>query len=191
MTVTEEITGVPAHPFAVGVIVKLTVTGIKVVLVRVPDILPEPEAAIPVTETILSRVQEYVVPETTPVSSILVIAELEQIVCEVGAATASGVGLTRTVAVIGVPVQPLAVGVTVKVTNTGAVVLLVRVPEISPVPEAAIPVTVPELSRVQSNVLPITFPVKTIGIIDVEEHVVCDAGNAVTVTSAGGTVNVA
>ncbi len=58
-------------------------------------------------------------------------------------ATVLGIGFTKTVAVIGVPVQPLAVGVIVKVTVTGAVVVLVSVPLISPLPLAAIPVTVP------------------------------------------------
>ena len=74
----------------------------------------------------------------------------EQMVCEAGVATALGVGLTRTVAVIGVPEQPLAEGVIVNVTVTGALVVLVRVPEISPEPFAAIPVTPAVLSLVQA-----------------------------------------
>ncbi len=60
-----------------------------------------------------------------------------------------GVGLISTVAVIGIPKQPLAVGVIVKVTVTGALVVLISEPEISPEPLAAIPVIVPVLSRVQ------------------------------------------
>ncbi len=72
-----------------------------------------------------------------------------QIVCAAGVATAFGVGLTSTVAVIGVPVQPLALGVIVKVTVTGALVVLVNVPLILPVPLAAMPVTAVVLSRVQ------------------------------------------
>jgi hypothetical protein len=48
---------------------------------------------------------------------------------------------TITVAVTEVPWQPLKVGVMVKVTVTGEVVELVKVPEISPVPEAGMPVT--------------------------------------------------
>ena len=59
-------------------------------------------------------------------------------------------GLTVTVAVIGVPAQPLAVGVIVKVTVTGTLVVLVNVPLILPDPLAAIPVTVPVLSRVHA-----------------------------------------
>lgn len=50
---------------------------------------------------------------------------------------------------IGVPLQPLAAGVIVKVTVTGVLVVLVSVPEISPAPLAAIPVTVATLSLVQ------------------------------------------
>ena len=48
----------PAHPFALGVIVKVTVTGEFVVLVSVPAIgVPDPLAAMPVTATVLSLVQ--------------------------------------------------------------------------------------------------------------------------------------
>ena len=39
------------------------------------------------------------------------VAVPEQIVCAVGVAVTTGIGFTVTVAVIGVPVQPLAVGV--------------------------------------------------------------------------------
>ena len=60
-----------------------------------------------------------------------------------------GLGVTNTVAVIGVPVQPLAVGVMVKVTVTAAVVVLVSAPMILPVPLAAMPVTAILLSLVQ------------------------------------------
>jgi len=79
----------------------------------------------------------------------VVMALPEQMVCAAGVATAFGVGLTNTVAVIGVPVQPLALGVIVKVTVTGALVVLVSVPLILPVPLAAMPVTAVVLSRVQ------------------------------------------
>ena len=75
--------------------------------------------------------------------------EPEQIVCDAGVAIAFGVGLTSTVAVIGVPVQPLAVGVIVNVTVTGAFVVLVNEPAILPAPVAAMPVTVAVLSLTQ------------------------------------------
>ena len=50
---------------------------------------------------------------------------------------------------IGVPGQPLAVGVIVNVTSTGALVVFVNVPLIFPLPLAAIPVTATVLSLVQ------------------------------------------
>ena len=56
---------------------------------------------------------------------------------------------TVTVAVIGAPGQPLAVGVMVKVTVCAAVVVLVIVPLILPLPLAAMPVTLAVLSLVQ------------------------------------------
>ena len=147
------VTGVPAHPLAVGVIVNVTVTGAAVVLVSEPLILPAPLAAIPVTATVLSLVQLYTVPATLPVITIVVIGRPLQIVCDEGVATAFGVGFTSTVAVITAPAQVVPalvkVGVMVKVTVTGTLVVLVNVPLISPVPLAAIPVTVATLSLVQ------------------------------------------
>ncbi len=59
-----------------------------------------------------------------------------------------GVGLTITVAVMGVPLQLPAVGVIVNVTVIGAEVAFTRVPLISVDPLAAIPVTLPVLSLV-------------------------------------------
>ena len=82
--------------------------------------------------------------------TIVVIAFAEQIVCAEGVATATGVGFTNTVAVIEEPGQPFAVGVMVKVTVTGAAVVLVNEPVILPVPLAAIPVTVPVLFLVHA-----------------------------------------
>jgi hypothetical protein len=58
-------------------------------------------------------------------------------------------GFTNTVAFMGVPPQPFAVGVMVNVTVIGALVVLVKVPEIFPVPLAANPVTPVVLSLVQ------------------------------------------
>lgn len=56
-TSTVAVTAVPAQPFAVGVMVKVTVTGEPVVLVNIPVILPVPLAAMPVTEAVLFLVQ--------------------------------------------------------------------------------------------------------------------------------------
>lgn len=95
----------PVQPFAVAVMVKVTVIGALVVFVNVPLILPEPFDAIPVTVTVLSRVQLNVLPLTPPDNTICVIDDPEQIVCDDGVAIAFGDGFTSTVAVIGVPVQ--------------------------------------------------------------------------------------
>ena len=97
----------------------------------------------------------------------------EQIVCDDGVATAFGVGLTSTVAVTGAPVHPLAVGVIVKVTSTGAFVVLISVPLIVPLPLAPIvPVTVPVLSLVQLNTVPGTLLVKESGNMAAPEQIV-------------------
>ena len=102
----------------------------------------------------------------------------EQIVCDGGVATASGVGFTSTVAVVVRPVQPLDDGVIVNVTVTGALVVLVNAPLMSPEPLAAMPVTVAVLSLVQLKVVPLTAPVKTIVVIVAPEQIVCDDGVA-------------
>ena len=136
---------VPIQPFAEGVIVKVTVIGANVVLVKVPEMLPDPLAAIPVTVAVLLRVHVKVVPITGPDSVMVVIRVSEQMVCVAGVATAVGVGLTNTVAVIAAPGQPFAVGMIVNVTVTGALVVLVSIPEMFPDPLAAMPVTVPVL----------------------------------------------
>ena len=148
-TNTVAVIGAPLQPLAVGVIVNVTVIGAVVVLVSVPLILPAPLAAIPVTVATLSLVQLNTVPATLPEITIVVIGVAEQIVCDDGAATAFGVGLTSTVAVIGAPLHPFAAGVIVNVTVTGTLVVLVSVPLILPAPLAAIPVTVATLSLVQ------------------------------------------
>lgn len=75
-----------------------------------------------------------------------------------------------TIDVMGVPEHPLAVGVIVKVTVCAVLVVLVRVPLISPLPLAGMPVTLPVLSRVQLNVVPETLPDKTIVVIASPEH---------------------
>jgi len=129
------------------------------------------------------------VPATLPLNTIVVIGVPEQIVCDAGVATASGVGLTSTVAVIGVPKQPFAVGVMVNVTVTGALVVFVNEPLISPLPLAAMPVTATLLSLVQLNVVPGTVPVRTIFVIALPEQVVCDAGVAVA-SGVGNTLTV-
>ena len=165
--------------FAEGVNVKVTVTGAFVVLVKLPVILPEPNEAIPVTLAVLSRVQLKVDPVTGPDGVIVLIAPPEQIVCEVGDAVPLGVGFTSTVAVNVAPVQLFAEGVNVNVTVTGAFVVLVRLPVISPEPLAPMPVTSAVLSRVQLNVVFKTGPDGAIVLIAPPEQIVCEAGVAV------------
>ena len=87
-------------------------------------------------------------------------------------AIAVGVGLTTTVAVMGVPGQPLAVGVIVKVTVIGELVVLVKLPEIFPLPLPAIPVTPVVLSLVQLYVAPATFPDIAIVVMALPEQIV-------------------
>ena len=82
------------------------------------------------------------------VKVIVVIATPEHFVWLDGVAVTFGVGFTNTVAVMAAPVQPLAVGVIVNVTVTGAAVVLVSVPEMLPLPLAAIPVAATVLSLV-------------------------------------------
>ena len=90
------------------------------------------------------------VPPEPPLDAIAVIVAPEQIVCNDGVATTTfGVGFTSTVAVTGVPAQPLAVGVMVNVTVTGEAVVFVKAPVMLPDPLAAIPVTEAVLFLVQ------------------------------------------
>ena len=149
-TRTVAVIDAPTQLFAVGVIVKVTVIGALVVFVSAPEISPVPQAAMPVTEPVLLRVQSNVVPLTAPESTIVEIEAAEQIVWFGGVATAFGVGLTSTVAVIGKPTQPFAVGVIVKVTVIGALVVLVKGPAMLPVPLTVMPVTVAVLLRVHA-----------------------------------------
>lgn len=180
-TSTVAVMGAPVQPLNIGMIVNVTVTGVVVVLNNVPVISPVPLAVIPVTEALLSLVQLNVVPmieDDSRMSEMLP----EHMVCVTGVAIATGrFSFTVTVTVNGVPTQPPILGVTVKVTVTGALVVFVSVPLISPLPTPGIPVTVARLSRVQSKLMPGTFPVNRMGLIAVSEQTVCNAGLAVPV----------
>ena len=79
-TSTVAVVGVPGQPRDDGVMVKVTVIGNGLVLVKVPLILPEPLAAIPLTVALLFLVQVYVVPGIALVSTIVVMALPEQMV---------------------------------------------------------------------------------------------------------------
>jgi hypothetical protein len=122
--------------------------------------------------------------------AMVVIVAAEQMVWEAGVATATGVGFTSTVAVIGAPGQPLAVGVMVKVTVMGAIVIFVKVPLIFPEPLAAIPVIAALLSLVQVYVAPEVVLESTMVVIVAAEQIVCETGVAIT-TGDGFTSTVA
>ena len=86
---------------------------------------------------------------------------------------AFGVGLTKTVAVVVGPTQPLAVGVMVNVTVIGAKVVLVNVPLMRlPEPVDAMPVTVPLLSLIHVKVVPVVLLVRVIVFIAKPEQTV-------------------
>jgi hypothetical protein len=57
LTVTVAVKSLPTQPAVVGVIVKVTVWEISVTLFRDPEILPVPDADMPVTFVVLSLVQ--------------------------------------------------------------------------------------------------------------------------------------
>ena len=121
--------------------------GALVLLIAVKlGILPEPLAAKPIADALF--VQLNTVPTTAPLKFTAVVADPLQTNWLAGATTV-GVGLTVTVAVIVGPVQLPCVGIIVKVTSTGALVVLVSAPLILPDPLAAIPVTATLLSLVQ------------------------------------------
>ena len=96
---------------------------------------------------------------------------------------------TINVAVIGVPVHPLATGVMVNVTVCCPGVLLIGIPLILPLPALGIPVTFTVLFLTQLNTVPLTFPLSTIGVIIVPEQTVCVEG-AATAFGVGFTVMV-
>ena len=57
LTTTVAVIGGPEQLLALGVMVKVTVTGVVTLLVNMPLIFPFPAAGIPPTAAILSRVQ--------------------------------------------------------------------------------------------------------------------------------------
>ena len=92
------VTGAPAQPLAVGVIVNVTVIGVVFVLVNAPLMLPLPLAAIPVTVPLLSLIQLNMVEGTVPVITIVEIPVPEHIDWEAGVARASTIGFMVIVA---------------------------------------------------------------------------------------------
>ena len=142
------------------------------VLDRDPEMdVPLPLASIPVNIAVLSLVQVNVVP-TVPLGFVIFMGvrlPSGQIVWVRGEADTVGMGFTVMVKVSGVPVQPLAVGVTVMVALMGALVVLVAVKAaIFPDPLAASPMAV--LSLVQLKVVPATSPVKAMAVVGAPAH---------------------
>ena len=80
LTNTVAVISDPTQLLAVGIMVKVTVTGALVELVKFPLMFVLPLAAIPVTDTVLSLVQLKVVEATFPERAIVAIALAEQIV---------------------------------------------------------------------------------------------------------------
>lgn len=189
-TSTVAITGVPEHPFITGVTVKVTVMAALVVLFNVPEILPVPDAGIPVTSMLLSLVQLYVAPAVLPVNDIIVNGKPEQIVWLLGAAKASATGLTNMVAVMGVPWHPSAVGVMVNVTVTGVFPLFTSDPLILPDPLLLMVPAIPGLFLTQLNVVPGVVLDKTTWVMSIPLQTDWLAGVA-TATGEGFTNTVA
>ena len=79
MTVIVAVYAKPLHPFLDGMMVKVTVIGAFVRLVKVPEMFPVPVAGIPVTLTVLSLVHENVEPRTSAESVIAATGLPEQV----------------------------------------------------------------------------------------------------------------
>jgi hypothetical protein len=108
--ITTDVGVAEAQEFAEGVIVYVTVCVVLDVLVNVcAMVFPDPAAA-PVTDPDVATVHVNVEPPTLLVNEIAVVLP-EQIVALSGVAVATGNGSTVITTVIGVPGQPLAVGV--------------------------------------------------------------------------------
>jgi len=143
-TVIVNVVAVPVQPLAVvGVTVIVAVIGAAVVLVAVKlGILPWPLAASPIA--VLLFVQLNIVPATVPVKLIAAVAAPLQSVWFVTGPTVA-LGFTVIVNVIGAPVHPLALGVTVIVPDIAVVPALVAVKlGMFPVPLAPRPIAVLE-----------------------------------------------
>lgn len=151
-TVIVNVIAVPAQPLAVvGVTVIVAVTGAAVLFTAVKlGILPWPLAARPMLGVLL--VQLKIVPATVPENVIAAVAAPLHNVWLVTALTFA-LGFTVIVNVIGAPVQPFALGVTVIVPDIAVVPALVAVKlGILPVPLAPRPIAV--LEFVHANVVP-------------------------------------
>lgn len=87
LTTIVAVIGLPVQPPLVGIMVNVTVSGTLELLVKVPLILPDPLAAIPVTATVLSLVQLKVVPDILLVNETVAVVPV-QTDCVAGVAVA-------------------------------------------------------------------------------------------------------
>ena len=197
-TSTVAVIASPAQPSPlVGMIVKVTVWSNPVRLRSVPLISPVPLAAMPVTLTLLSLVQAYVVTAFIPllvVRTIGAMVPLLHIVWLGGVATAIGSGCTSTVAVIASPAQPSPlVGMIVKVTVWSNPVRLRSVPLISPCSAGGYACDIDIVIPVQAYVVTAFIPllvVRTIGAMVPLLHIVW-LGGVATAIGSGCTSTVA
>ena len=182
-TTTSAVTVNDGQPDAEAVKVKVTVCTEAVLLANVPVIVaPVPEAATPVTLTVLFLVQLYDTPATLFGFEAVMVPKGNppHTVCVLGTTESVGCGLTVMVNIL-VLLQPLASAVTVKVVVWTVLVLLVSAPEmLVPLPDEGSPVRLVSLSRVQANVAPGTLlAVDRLTVVKfVPEHTVCAAGTA-------------
>ena len=163
------------QPFTDGVTVITAVTAAVPLLNAWNDaILPVPLAGKPMMGAVF--VQLYKVPVTDPVKFIGAVKLPLHKAWSAGCTT-SGIGLTAIVNILGVPVQPLKVGVTVIVAVVTAAPLVVATNEgISPVPLAANPIAV--LLLLQLYTVPATAPLKLMAVVLLLLHKVWSTGCA-------------
>jgi hypothetical protein len=150
------VSGVPTHPFAVGVTIMFATTGVVPGFVAVNEgIVLFPLAARPIVGSLF--VQANIVPATGLVNAIaVVVAPLQYAAFATGSTVV--VGFTVIVKVKGTPGHAFAEGVTVIVATSGVVPALVAVKDgISPVPLAASPIK--GVLFIHVKVVPATGPV--------------------------------
>jgi len=168
---------------AIDVIVYVAVPGKKVELVSVcAMLLPAPSKA-PVTPFDIA-VHANAVPVTFDVNVMPVVLPLH-IACEDGVAITSGSGFTVITTSVGVPEQPLAVGVIVYVAVPADVPEFVSVCAML-LPEPSEAPATPLCATVHAKVVPVTFD--NVMSVAVLLHIVCDEGVAVTDIYIGLTV---
>jgi len=156
LTVIVNVNGVPKHPFADGVTVIVAVTGdVPALLAVYAGIFPVPLVPKP---TLMDEVHEKLVPLTGPLKLMAAPAvPLQCILSEILLTVA--VGLTVTVYVLTIPLQPFADGVIATVAAIGKLNEFAVVKTgTSPEPFAARPIFM--LLFVHVNVVPLTGPDK-------------------------------